>query len=108
MQDAAARPLHAPPAPVQQASAPDAARERDALLARYRAIAGRAHALVDAQMPAPGSAPDAILREIEDLTHRLGPYVSAMPGARAQSAAEIAGLREPDLPGTSAADEPPV
>ena len=80
--------------PGHDAPAGDAMRrDEDALLARYAALARRAHELFGEPMPAPAQIPDAIVREIEDAAHRLGPYVSAMPGARALCAAEFHALR---------------
>ena len=65
----------------------------EALLARYAALVRRAHALFGEPMPAPALVPEAIVRELEDAAHRLGPHVSAMPGARALSSAEYHALR---------------
>jgi hypothetical protein len=104
-------PVQHAPEPAARADAPtpeasDAHRGGDALFARYRAIARRAHALVGAPAPDRVGVPEAIVREIEDVVHRLGPYVSAMPGARALSAAEIAGLRDVELPDASDVQAP--
>ena len=68
-------------------------REDEALLARYAALARRAHALFAEPMPDTEQVPEAIVREFEDAAHQLGPYVSAMPGARALSGAEFHALR---------------
>jgi len=68
-------------------------REDEALLARYAALARRAHALFAEPMPGAAQIPEAIVRELDDAAHQLGPYVSAMPGARALSGAEFHALR---------------
>lgn len=64
----------------------------EALLARYAALARRAHALFAEPMPDAAQVPEAIVRELEDAAHQLGPYVSAMPGARALSSTEFHAL----------------
>lgn len=103
--------LAAPPDP-DAPDGGDARFDEDALLSRYAALARRARALFGEPMPDPAQVPDAIVREFEDVARRLGPYVSAMPGARALSAAEFHALRafdamlesdEPRAPGATTA-----
>lgn len=67
---------------------------RDPQLDRYAALAARAHALLRDPEPDSLSAPPAVARLLALAVHRLGPYVSAMPGAQPPAAPELDTLRD--------------
>lgn len=66
---------------------------RDPQLDRYAALAARAHALLRDPQPDSLVAPPEVAKLLALAVHRLGLYVSAMPGAQPPAASEFGALR---------------